>query len=455
MQGLACPRCKQPLPAGSRLHCAACKVNFPQLSGVPFLWPEPGGALLDWRNRFNMALADLAAQLDACNSARPDLPAGRTRLQHLHTALQNHQQELQDILAPLQPGEALAKETHLALATRLPSHHGVLSYSQQVFRDWCWGEEENNLVANHLHDVLSAAKLPAEPTVLVLGAGAGRLAFDLHRLLGAQVTFALDSNPFLCLLGQRVSRGGQLNLTEFPRAPLHSGDVAVTRTLTRPVEDVQAETLHFVCGDATRPPFADGSFDLLVTPWLLDVIDIAPRKLLPVLHALLAPSGLWLNHGSVAFAGGDPLSRLSAEELAELSAQQGFSVEHTDNRAFPYLQSPASRHHRTETVYTQLARHSGKAKQGKKQRPPHQHLPDWIVKNNVPVPLSPAFQQQITTVRIHAFIMSLIDGKRDINSMARVLEEQRLMPAAEAAQAIRGFLQKMHEEAVAAQGHSK
>jgi hypothetical protein len=53
------------------------------------------------------------------------------------------------------------------------------------------------------------------------------------------------------------------------------------------------------------------------------------------------------------------------------------------------------------------------------------------------------------TTRMHAFIMSLIDGKRSLKDMARVMEEQRLMPRQEAESALRGFLVKMYDEAQA------
>jgi hypothetical protein len=43
--------------------------------------------------------------------------------------------------------------------------------------------------------------------------------------------------------------------------------------------------------------------------------------------------------------------------------------------------------------------------------------------------------------------MSLIDGRRSIKDMARLVVEQRLMSAEEAEPAIRSFLTKMHDDA--------
>jgi hypothetical protein len=76
-----------------------------------------------------------------------------------------------------------------------------------------------------------------------------------------------------------------------------------------------------------------------------------------------------------------------------------------------------------------------------------QALPDWIARGREPVPLLPSFQSQAMATRVHAFIMSLIDGKRSLKDMAAVMEAQQLMPREEAETAIRGFLIKMYDEA--------
>ena len=55
--------------------------------------------------------------------------------------------------------------------------------------------------------------------------------------------------------------------------------------------------------------------------------------------------------------------------------------------------------------------------------------------------------------RIHAFIMSMIDGKRSLKDMAALMESQKLMPKAEAEEAIRGFLIKMYDEASSGGGY--
>ncbi len=110
--------------------------------------------------------------------------------------------------------------------------------------------------------------------------------------------------------------------------------------------------------------------------------------------------------------------------------------------------SPASRHGRQEKVFT-----FSSFKEKKIKAPPrYRALPDWIVTGKAAVPLSQSFKTQAMTTQIYAFIMSLIDGRRSIEDMAKVLEKQQLMQRDEAVAAIRNFLTKMYDDAQRSQG---
>jgi hypothetical protein len=105
---------------------------------------------------------------------------------------------------------------------------------------------------------------------LVLGAGAGRLAYDLHQQLPADNTVALDFNPLLALVAARAVSGEGVELWEFPVAPRSIGDHAVLRTLVAP-EPVR-DGFHLILGDVLRPPLVTGSIDVVVTPWVVDIL---------------------------------------------------------------------------------------------------------------------------------------------------------------------------------------
>ncbi len=94
-----------------------------------------------------------------------------------------------------------------------------------------------------------------------------------------------------------------------------------------------------------------------------------------------------------------------------------------EEREIPYLSSPASRHARRERVVSWSARKQRDAK----KVPRYHALPEWLVRGTDPVPLSDSFSSQAAATRIHAFLMTLIDGRRSIKDMAKLVVDQRLM----------------------------
>ena len=444
MQGLACPRCRQPLtPAGGKqkLRCIPCKVDFPMLGDVAWLWPEPGNALLDWRNRYNRLLAELEHSESAAAAEAHKHSA--ERLQNYAAALTRHRQQVTELLQPLATGQTLARETHLALRTQLPQHHVLDAYASNILRDWAWGAEENQKTLDCLAGLLERSGVSQVERMLVLGSGAGRLSLDLHNSLSSTETIALDSNPLLSLIAANMFKGATLSWEEFPRAPSDPESLFVSHQLTG-----APAPITMVCADALNPPIEEQSIDCLVTPWLIDVIDAPFTTQIRRWSTLLKPGGIWLNHGSLAFNATSTHQRLGSKDIAAQLEANGFTVIEQHDELLPYLQSPAERQHRQELTHSFVARRVTQAQGGTQPKQKiHAHQPAWLADTSQPVPQSEAFKLQITTTRMHAFIMGLLDGQRSIQDIAKVMEAQRLMPAAEAEQAIRQFVSVMLEEA--------
>ena len=441
---LACPRTDTALTLTDDLwHSAAGAVDYPSFNGVPWLFAEPGIAMAEWQQRFRHADSVLAGdirQLENALAAPPPSAVTRQRIAQLLSGKQLQRSVVRDLLAPLETvSTADARPGFLALRTRLPPDQGLNTYTPNIVRDWAeWGKKEN---VGSLEIVTEALGPVAPRRVLVLGAGAGRLTHDLNVALQPDLTVGLDFNPLLMLLAARLSGGETQAFVEFPLAPKSLPDHAVTHTLQAPTQPTRPT--QWVLGDALRPPFVEGAFDLVVTPWLLDIISERPAAFAPRVNRLLAAGGSWVTFGSVAFRDPDPMACIGIEELAEQIETAGFSAGAAVERTLPYLDSPSSRHGRVE----QLAalRFDKTATVTPKER--WRALPDWIVVGKSPVPATDAFLQQAAATRIHAFIMALIDGRRSLREMAAIMEQKQLMPAADAEDAIRGFLIKMFDDA--------
>jgi ubiquinone/menaquinone biosynthesis C-methylase UbiE len=440
----ACPRCdKAPLKAsGDVYRCSACKTDFPSVAGIPWLFAEPDASMGEWRNRLHFALQQLATESQQIRAALGEYAEDsltHRRLAAQATAKDEHRQQLRELLAPLDLQSSTASvESYLAMRTRLPTDQGIATYYSNIHRDWAWGDEENQASLTVIDSVCGEAALG---DTLILGAGAGRLAYDIHRQLDTGVTVAMDFNPLLILVGARVAAGEDIELHEFPLAPKTMDDVAIRRTLKAPAP--AGDDFHFVLADALRPPFARHSFDTVVTPWLIDVIDEDLPVLATRINNLLKKGGRWINFGSLAFDHRDAARCYSTEEVLAVVEASGFDAAETREETIPYMCSPASRHGRRETVFA----FSATREEDVAQAPRHKALPDWIVTGKEPVPALAAFRSQAMSTQIYAFVMSMIDGKRTIQDMAALMEKQQLMTKEEAIPAIRNFLTRMHDDA--------
>ncbi len=412
------------------------------LEGMPWMFAEPQAALGEWRGRLQFSLQQLSHEIAGLEKElqAEDLSAlTKRRVERYKKAVESHRRSLQKLLQPIEMQSLQGNyESYLALRTRMPTDQGLNTYYPNIHRDWSWGEEENKASLKQVRAVLhDHAELG---NVLVLGSGAGRLAYDIHTKFNCTSTVAMDFNPLLMLVAKAVTSGKNLSLYEFPIAPLALDDDAVLRKLSAP--EIADENFHLVLGDALRPPFPDASFDTVVTPWLIDIISEDLPEFSARINNLLKENGRWVNFGSLAFANPERARCYSPEETKAIVAENGFSDPYVSQATIPYMSSPASRHGRQERVFS----FSAYKERGVGKPARHLALPDWIVTGKEPVPLSPSFRQQAMTTQIYSFIMSLIDGKRSIKDMAVVLENQKLMTKEEAEPAIRSFMTKMYDD---------
>jgi len=421
--------------------CAACSSGYPVIGDIPWLFPDPRQALAEWRGRTSLLIQYLASEAAAMRAALPGttVAATRRRLEHVAAAHDAQIERLRELLTPLGLDQAsISEATHQALGTRLPTEQGLTNYYVNLHRDWCWGADENAGAVAALGAALG--NLAGLGRTLVQGAGAGRLAYDLHAAGDAPLTVATDFNPLLLFAARELFAGRPIDLYEFPIAPCGLLDGAVARTLMSP--GPARAGLELVGGDALQPPFADGAFDTVVTPWFIDIIGEPFARVAARINLLLKPGGRWINFGSMAFSRAAHVDRIGLEEALEILPSAGFAAPVVRESALPYMRSPASRHARVETTVTWVAVKSGDAV----EKPRARAWPDWLLQSEKAVPRTAAFEMRQVSSRVHAFLLALINGERSMRDMARVLVEQRLASPQEAEAQVRIFLTRLYEE---------
>ena len=324
---LACPRCGRGPVTLERAGwmCGACSSGFPVIGEIPWLFADPRQALAEWRGRLTLLSQHLASEASAMRAAPgPMLDTTRRRLEHTAAAHEDQIVRLRTLLAPLGLDQAsIAQATHQGLGTRLPIEQGLTNYYVNLHRDWAWGGEENEAALAEIAAVLGGS-VKGLGCTLVHGAGACRLAYDLHAAGDAPLTVATDFNPLLLFAARELFAGRGVELYEFPIAPRRIEDQAVLRRLAAPAP--ARAGLALVAADALQPPFADGVFDTVVTPWFVDIIGEPFARVAARINLLLKPGGRWINFGSLAFSRAAHAERFGLEEVLESMVPAGFSA---------------------------------------------------------------------------------------------------------------------------------
>jgi SAM-dependent methyltransferase/uncharacterized protein YbaR (Trm112 family) len=439
---LVCPRCGGLLAGGAAgLACGACRIAYPLVGDVPCLVPDPGLWRARWAQRadhYLTAAARRIADINVERSADGLLRSTRERLIAIMAALSADREVIARVLAPLQgaPGQPPAPSP-IPTASAPSADYEVLKFSENLFRDWAWGGGESDAALDLVRRLLGSQSAGEPPgTVAVFGAGAGRLAVDVHRTLRPTAVVALDINPLPLLVAAELVAGGEVTLHEFPIGPHGTAGVALRRALRCPfpVDD----TLAFVIADGLRPPLSPASIDVVVTPWFIDATDVDPRVTAAAINRVLRPGGRWLNFGPLRFTGAAS-RQYTIDEVREIVAGGGFALDAETRESVAYFASPDSGSHRTETIFGFAARKTAAL--------PAVDLPavdpKWITDPRAPIPRLPDWEALRRSAVFTNGVIAMIDGRRSIAEIAAGLGKSWGVDPATLEDPLRAFLSRL------------
>ncbi len=345
-----------------------------ELMGVPFASSDArarrAAATIEGREILSgvrMQLKDLDQQIHQPRLMRRT----RDRLKALRDGTQEHLGILEELFRPL--GTVPFSEANHALG-QARAGFALLRYYEHLFRDWSWGAKENK-ASLELTKALpwpEAAKKPKR--VLVLGAGACRFPYELHRWLKPELTLCVDLNPLLLACAARIVRGEKLELMELPSMPADVG--AQVKRVTLACDAPLKEGFEVLVNDLEDWALKDASFDLVVTHWVMDAVPMPPAQLFSLINRALVPNGHWLNVGPTGFNTRVLAQNYARDEVVDLAERCELEVLGSQLARVPYFQNPSSAHWRTEQVFAFIARKKGECSEAPGEELPH--LPEWL-----------------------------------------------------------------------------
>jgi len=433
---LCCPRCAGTLAdADGGLRCGRCGTAFPVFGRIPCLVDDPALWRTVWLRRLDDYTTTVEArvqELQAESESAQLLPRTRQRLARIAAGFAQQIEAIAALFDPLDAGTDEMAASAIPSRPEAALQPAILECYEHVFRDWVWGERECALTLDFIKPLLPAGL----GRIAMYGAGAGRLAADVHNACTPAHTLALDVNPVPFLVADKLLAGEAIDLPEFPLDPNSDEVAVVTRHLARPF--AVRDGLSFVFADALRPPIPAGSLDAVVTCWFIDAARVDLRQTAAAINRVLKPGGLWVNLGPLRFQA--VLSRAyTIEEALEIVGVSSFELLSHDRQALPYFESPVSGSHRTDLVFRFAARKTGEA--------PAVDIPDvvppWVANPLEPIPITPALVALGRTSMFTAGVLSMIDGERSIVDVARDLGAAWGVEPARLQDELRAFLARL------------
>jgi hypothetical protein len=314
------------------------------------LLPDPSAHVDHWRMQLGLLIQQASETNHALRIQAAEAGVGAATRTRLHALGRAIAEQVADIAAVLVP--AIGDPRPPREGVGLP--RGAGDYLSCLFRDWGWSngrDDENDRSLAAIRGITVGQNLGR---MLVLGAGGCRLAYDLHVHCGATETAAVDIDPYLLVIGETVIRGADVSLTETSVNAPEVEPVGRAWTLSAPSGPLGPEAFHFFLTDGTSPPFADQTFDTVVTPWFIDQVPTDLEAMLRRVHGLLVPGGRWINHGPLIYRPDAlPIARwYSRQEIFDLATAVGFRMGAWQSAPQAHLVSPLTGRGLIENVLT-------------------------------------------------------------------------------------------------------
>jgi carnosine N-methyltransferase len=325
---LICLNCRS-LMAGSAkpLLCFHCNASYQNPGHIPVLMKDSKGYIASLYAQYARHLQAEQILLTRLVAAREADPLRRNTLRNQQNALEANREYIKRIQAILQIEVDVEK---LALLLHEPDTVSYAAEFDYLRRDWCWmpeGEEELDLLKNTLMELIRD-QAPDTEAALVIGAGTGRLAWDIRHVfnkVNAMDRSYLMAHQFHTLFEEDI-RFFEIRTKNLMRTG--DGVRMLRASLLPPWEDTievrDQENVCYFVADANDIPLADQSMSCILSVYFTDVVPLRP--FLKEIKRVLKPTGLFVHFGPLDYHFEDTAKRLSAEEVKVQFLAAGFDL---------------------------------------------------------------------------------------------------------------------------------
>ena len=393
--------------------------NYQIINGLPCLYPNSSEELALWNQKIVSYINEEEIQIKHLQFRINNHKSGLTK-KRLNETLQARVFNLKQIKKLLH-GFFTEDKAQTVFSTQQ-----IHSYFDNIFRDWSWGLDELDSYVAKLENQDFENK-----TVLILGAGAGGLGHLLASKYPSCRFVEIEHNPLLAIVNHQLSSGKTIKLSETSAYPKSLDKVCEKRELG---SSNKTENKAVVLASFPDLPFKENSFDCIIAPWFLDILDIPFENALYCAKEFLKTDGVFHFCGPSNIHKKQISEQYCHQEIVEVFNEFFNHVEETQEE-LPYLNSPLNSQKRIETISFITASGSSSTDI------------DWsLTQNNSDLSFTPEFEQYKTMAIVKAQILSHINGDINNEALAKILVEKFGLSEAESIPYAKKFLDKIKFE---------
>jgi carnosine N-methyltransferase len=341
-----CLKCRQELKQPEKsaaIVCENCGEEYMCVGDIPILLKDSARYVAKLFVQYSRYLRTQKLEIDRISeAARKDKKRANT-LENIKGAFELNcafMKTVQDELLPYVTIPELEK------IVDEPDEIGYSDLFDYLKRDWCWlpeGEQEIQEIEKTLFNELRKGDTNLD-NVLVIGAGAGRLAWDLSKTFGQ--VYAVDKS-FLMASHFNAVQKEDLHFFEInSKNVLHNSDtVRALRASAVPPWEATADvkpknSVAYFVADALHIPLPDHSLSVIVSVYFSDVVPM--HSFVKEVKRLLKPGGVFIHYGPLDYHFDDWINRMAGNEIKALFSQNGFKIKTDDTVLGTHLMSSAS-----------------------------------------------------------------------------------------------------------------
>ena len=286
-----CLSCSGPLQRNvETFTCRECGRQYPIVQGIAVLVHDPVGYLrseLSALDRVRSGAMQRRRWIDEEGQNSGLTEASLTRHANVLDTEISRVETFISMLEPTRDRLASIQSTQQS-GTAGGTGWGFDALFPYMLRDWTGTQELRSAAAIIGEAVESAFPDSFEKTIVFAGCGAGGLLDEISLAFGRVVGFDLT---FPVLVAARHLLDGHELKLPMPRAVNPGGTMVLRRRRADKPSPVQ-----LVAMDAFNTAFAGDSVDCIVTSFLLDLLP-DPTKLAKEINRVLCDGGIWINYG--------------------------------------------------------------------------------------------------------------------------------------------------------------